>query len=467
MPGRTNLTILAALTLAAGLISPLALAIDGTADPAWGTNGRTALTPLVATDRSVALDLALTGSGPVVVGRLTDANGVWSWYAVRLGASGNPDGSFGSFGRRAFRFPDTRDEGAPARVFAQADGRLLLIGQVDAILADGGIDRTPAVAMLTASGQLDLSFHGDGRRILLDPRWNNRLFLRDVIPRAGGRYLLLTSARNLPGTQDIGLLQVTVLGTVDAQFGDDGLRLVEVGPPALDCDRVNTIAELPGGGFWIAGTCLDGEPFVARLNADGTPNLALDDPPFNDGFALISPPPGVPIVNGDTGVVALLASTNDDFWIAWYANPSPNTEVSVVANYRRMPTPLGPTIWSSGTPAVFTEDEGVRLAGLVRDPAGRMLAYGRIDPLGADPDDFFVARLVSNFGAVQRDASFDGNGVARFAFPAVNGSTGDMARVAVFDGGRPLLAGFSAATAETRISTLRLRDDYLFRDGYD
>jgi len=118
----------------------------------FGSNG--SAQQRVGSSSSFATAVGAVGSGWLTAGAAIAADGRQAMAALRLGADGRPEGSYGRRGSRVLALGD----GAIANdLVAERDGHALLVGQV--ARADGGYDF--AVAALRGDGTSDRSF-GDG-----------------------------------------------------------------------------------------------------------------------------------------------------------------------------------------------------------------------------------------------------------------------------------------------------------------
>lgn len=125
--------------------------IDGTPDPAFGTNGRVTVSFGVGTDDQ-ATGVVVQGDGRIVVGGWTNKNGTYDFAAVRLLANGGLDPSFGTGG---FAVVPIENADKAYALAAGPGGALVLAG-----VATAGGDDDLGVTRLTADGQMDPTFNG-------------------------------------------------------------------------------------------------------------------------------------------------------------------------------------------------------------------------------------------------------------------------------------------------------------------
>lgn len=194
-------------------------------------------------------------------------------FVLRLSASGQPDPSFSGDGWQAFESPFLSDGFWAEAVLATSDGRVYLVGE--------GLSAAPArwtwVARLTAAGALDAGF-GGGDGIFypesLVPRGPTALA---VDPDTGAITIALAEVGPPPGTAGGGLLGVTGDGVIDLGFGTGGLVDLDL----EEGSRIDAVGFESGGRIVAAGAIdADGSQqggfFLARLLADGTLDPTFD-----------------------------------------------------------------------------------------------------------------------------------------------------------------------------------------------
>jgi uncharacterized delta-60 repeat protein len=208
---------------------------DGTPDPTFGDTGG-----VVISD-----SFAHHALGPYPGGRLLTAGGWWSGFVLtRHDANGNLDVSFGGDGR----VETGSDSSWVARALA-----VLPNGQ---IVAAGNADADVAVARYQANGQLDTTFHFDGK--LTDPAGVGPVV--GVVVDATGRITVVG---------ETGLVRFLSNGNRDTSYDGDGIRPSPFAAGALIRDlAVQTDGKLVLAARESNGT--DDDFALARVNADGT-----------------------------------------------------------------------------------------------------------------------------------------------------------------------------------------------------
>jgi uncharacterized delta-60 repeat protein len=220
--------------------------------------------------------LALQPDGRVLIGgTFTTVAGQSRPRLARLHADGSLDTSFN---------PGTGANDYPRALAVLPDGKILVAGRFTTFngAAHGRIVR------LMPGGAVDPMFNaGSGA--------DKQIRALAVLP--DGRLYIGGHFESFNGTNR---------STVARLFSDGGLDLsFDQGNP--DNDTVQTLVAEPGGKVWIGGLFLQagGQPrtLIAQLNADGTAdpvvNLALDNQPGDEIFALALQSDGLLLMSGE------------------------------------------------------------------------------------------------------------------------------------------------------------------------
>jgi uncharacterized delta-60 repeat protein len=267
--GRLTGTVMSLLTVA---FAPLAALADSTS-------------PDVSFDSDGYLELALTGSnggasivqqasGKLLVGgKIQPSGGSQVGYVLRLNAGGTLDTTYASGG--TWLAPAGSDAGVMDLV-QQADGKLLaLIGSFA-----GGVPQR--IARLTEGGVLDTTYAGDGIADITDPTSGAVAAVAIALQPSDGRAVVLANGNALsPGYT---LFRLSTSGTLDTTFGaagNPGFAKVTLGANASTADLV---VQADGKIVVVGGTGgANGDMYVARFNANGTPDTGFD----GDGVATV------------------------------------------------------------------------------------------------------------------------------------------------------------------------------------
>jgi uncharacterized delta-60 repeat protein len=259
------------------------LSPNGTPDAAFGTAGIRAIDSgdIERTEAS-----AIQPDGKIVVVGSTSINHDAAVY--RLNPDGSFDSTFDGDGARGI------DSGAFERaedVAIQPDGKIVVVGVTSA----GGGD--VAVYRLNPDGSFDRTFDGDGARGID----SSGVEVGEAVAlQADGKIVVAgeTSAGN-----DVAVYRLNPDGTLDNTFDGDGARGIDRG----DNEFASDVLVQPDGKILVAGTTTKGENgFVARLNADGTPDASYrGDAPIDAGAfekvqTIVRQPDGKIVVGGST-----------------------------------------------------------------------------------------------------------------------------------------------------------------------
>jgi uncharacterized delta-60 repeat protein len=220
---------------------------------------------------------------------------------ARLNANGGLDATFGTGGVAPVDFGGDDFGLAMAR---QANGRIVVAGEsrpTEFGAAVGGA----VVARMRANGALDPAFDGDGRVTLPGGGRANAVLVQS------DRKIVV--AGNAMGSALMTVTRLNPNGSPDTTFDGDGTATIDFGSFS---DIANDAVLQPDGRIVVAGSA-DGGFAVARINGNGTPDLAfgaggkatVDFGVATFGFAVALQPNGRIVVAGQrTG--------GDDFAVA-------------------------------------------------------------------------------------------------------------------------------------------------------
>jgi len=249
---------LAALLVALVVAGPgRLLAADGALDPFFDGDGTTKLGYSPGTTQEDGRDVAVLGSGRILVGGSTTASdpalGGAEMNVFGLRRDGTLDTGFGLLGARRLGTP----AGDYGRSLAIQRGKILVAGQTEG--ADGP---DFLVCRLKRSGAVDPTFGARGcRRIVLTDAWDPHLAVR-------GDGAIVLAGRSGAGA-DMTVVRLTPQGRIDRSFGDHGVATFDLG----DFELVFAVALQSDGRILVAGsTDLGGarQFAVLRLRPGGT-----------------------------------------------------------------------------------------------------------------------------------------------------------------------------------------------------
>lgn len=430
--------------------APAIFAADGALDDTFSADGL--LTRGYPLDQPVA-DVRLAvepGGGLLTSSRLSSS----TVGLVRYEANGDADIGFGTLGSLALALRTqsaTWDE-LPG-IHLLASGSFLVVGY------ETGEDTfAPRVARLTAGGDLDTTFGGDGYVDVTGlpgtpaPERDYEILASAIDSQ--GRILVAGSCNLCPANvdRDAWVLRLLANGTPDPAFGAGGWAIFD--PTGGEDDAVELEVDandrvLVRGWGTVPGT----QPYVARLAVNGT----LDGNWGAGGVALLSPTdigfsPEAMAWDPATGGVVLAHS-------AVTVNGRPTGLVRVTGAGL-----FDPDFGDAGFVDLSLFDEGTYLYDVKLQSDGKIVAVGRIDGNGTQAGGFFLARTLTD-GTL--DATFDGNGVKRVEFDRTTDAL-DEAYVAALSGGRLVAAGRSTAILpEDHFALLRTESALIFTDGFE
>jgi uncharacterized delta-60 repeat protein len=198
------------------------------------------------------------------VGLTVDYNGLDDFALVRLTRNGDLDDGFGTDGMTTGRFAEDRSSHTEG-IAITADG---------GIVVAGGAAGDLGVARLTADGDLDSGFAGDGTETT-DAGGSD--WATDVAVSPGGKVVVsgVTGENVLPGdpdgyNEDVVVARYGATGDLDSGFAGDGIQTWGLSGPDEQADAV---AVRPDGGVVAVGRRSDRiiESLVVRLGPNGEP----------------------------------------------------------------------------------------------------------------------------------------------------------------------------------------------------
>ena len=247
--------------------------VDGALDPSFGVGGvvRAPSLPGPAADE-VALAVALTPDGRIVVAGRVAAPGGDDALLARFTAGGAPDEAFSGDGLLRVDLSPGADRFADVAV--GSGGGITAVGVSAGLSGESDL----AIARFRAAGDLDPSFGGDGS-VAID-LFGKRDVGTSVVLRADGGALVGGTAAG-PGFCDaFALTAVTASGTRDPAFGEAGVALADVD---RDCgETANALVVQSNGKPVLGGGTGVGGLAIARFTDAGR----LDPTFGGDGVVL-------------------------------------------------------------------------------------------------------------------------------------------------------------------------------------
>jgi uncharacterized delta-60 repeat protein len=270
-----------ALAVSAGPASALS---PGDPDPTFGANGVVYYSLGLGPAAAARLDaVALQPDGKLVVaGRATDADGRDTALVARLNADGSLDPSFGDGGKIMPQLGSGDTPSSAAHALAlQPDGKILVGGESLGSPSNGFM-----LARLNSNGSFDSDF-GDHGKVFADlpsdgpddPVVSALALQPDGKILAGGTAIFSESTHS---TNEVMVARVNGSnGSFDGSFGNAGIVLKQLAPPAISQhSQVYALALDPGGQIVVAGSIDPSfpDPMVIRLSgADGKFDSSFGD----------------------------------------------------------------------------------------------------------------------------------------------------------------------------------------------
>lgn len=457
----------AALLFAASLLTISAAAVaqtPGDLDPAFGTGGVARIDVLVdGADRAnVATGVAVQPDGKLLLAgaamSIPPDFGEERMVAVRLSADGAPDAGFGSNGRvRIQAWPEEPESASywGGKVGLGPDGEIYLFNG-----ASFGPTVGWALARLRPTGALETGF-GDGGIVSYQDIADDA---GDLAVQPDGKVLLLhdwLDEGGLPINFEIGLRRLLPSGDPDTMFGDGGSQVVPFNAGGSWDDFAHALALQNDGRILIAGQAdvggaADYDFAVARLTSDGqldatfsgdgraTIGFDLSTGAGDDAWALAVDARGRILVGGVAGSEAAIARLLPNGAL----DPSFSGDGRATFHF------------ASAEPGAYDQVFGLAVQG-----DGAVIAVGRGTTAAGTSRRFGVARLT---GAGELDPTFAGDGTAIFDFSENSGALSVARAVALAEDGSILaVGGTELALDDMAFVAARLRNDYVFADGFD
>lgn len=407
----------------AGALLALAAAIPsgaaGNPDPTFSGDGRANVQ--FHGIGTVATAVAVGADGSILVAGTT-TTGDDDFVVAKLRSSGGLDATFGSGGTSliAFDLGGSNDDQLE-EVALLADGKIVLLGG-----AANGASEGLAVTRLLANGQPDSTFAIGGKRVIGHPQWPQGVVsVSAAAVQRDGKFLFAGSCRQCPAGGEVNsnpfVARLLANGKLDTSFGSDGWVVGPWVAPFMpdEHDGVLQLAADPSGRILalVKSYDISGPVQVVRLLASG----ALDPSWSGDGVAVLAFDP----------VYDALALGLDPASGAVYSAFQGADAVRI----RRL-LPNGATDTNFAYFGTLTLAEDVRVADLLVDASGKLLAVG-----DADQERFWLARILANGTP---DSSWSGDGFNEIEFNLISGGD-DIGYAAALSGAKLVTVG-SAVT---------------------
>jgi len=216
----------------------------------------------------------------------------------------------------------------------QDDGKIVGGGNLRLALPNDNQKEVPFVARLTADGDVDTTFGGDGG-VIIDPpgvatATSDRALVHEVAVADSGKIVAVGEMRQAaePGTGGF-VARYNPDGTADTGFDGDGFKLLE--PLAVPLPRsieARTVITLPGDELLVGGMVNDfnndtDDAVIYRYNADGSLDTAFGQQGVLRSEGIINKM----VLTADGGILALTQrnTENNTGLQAYDADGNPDT----------------------------------------------------------------------------------------------------------------------------------------------
>lgn len=258
-----------------------------------------------------AESLAIGSGGTIYVGGYTSPLPTRDFAVLRLTAEGTPDLTFDGDGLRIINMGT---EDSIRGIAVQPDGKIVATG-----LATMAGNRDVGVVRLLPSGALDPTF-GTGGKVTIDIAANSD-YAQSIAIRPSGTIVIGGYHRGVTVDYDPFTLQLTNAGALDTTYGPSGTGLAPIGQPGT-AEYLSDLVLDPAGNTVLAGTRDDTSLLIARVDSNGVPDTTFGP----NGSRSYDLEPGN---NEDLRGIAM--GPDGRIVAVGYAGASPNTHAIVIA----------------------------------------------------------------------------------------------------------------------------------------
>lgn len=251
---------------------------DGLPDNSFDGDG--ILTTQIGVGDQYGQSIALQPDGKILVAGYANIDGYEDFLLLRYNANGTLDQAFGG-GDGIVTTSLGESYAGVEKVLLQPDGKIIAAGYA----VSNGFDDF-AIVRYKPNGDLDNTFHGDGKYIVNLSGKNERIY--DALLQPDGKIVTVGPIFNDSGTDtQFGILRFNPNGTLDQDFGGgDGKAIVNVSASAEYA--IATVLQ-PDGKIIVGGHSRPADNALyqftlLRINANGTP-----DPDFSGDGTVIFP----------------------------------------------------------------------------------------------------------------------------------------------------------------------------------
>ena len=232
--------------------------VDGTLDTSFSTDGK--VTTSIGVGGAYGQSVAVQADGKILVGGYADGTAGFEYALARYNSDGSLDTSFAGDGivTTSFGIGDAYGES----LTLQADGKILVSGYFF-----NGAANLLSLARYNADGSLDTSFSGDG--LLTTSFGGVDNYGSDVAVQSDGAIVVVGSS-SAGGTPDFAVARYDSSGNLDMTFSGDGLLTTPIG---AGIDQAYSVAIQDDGKLLVAGYSFNGtdnDLAIVRYNSNGT-----------------------------------------------------------------------------------------------------------------------------------------------------------------------------------------------------
>ena len=366
--------------------------------------------------------------GKLVASGRTKIGGEFGFAAARLSADGQPDLSFGGDGLATAQY--NHDFGYSSAL--QSDGKLLISGDT----WNFGRADDYLITRLHANGTLDMDFGTNGNVLLNFTSGDSG---RSVAVKTGGEIVVAGTAGYTTSNADFAIVQLDSSGALDPTFGTGGQVRTDFG---VGNDSVaggsRGLHVFASGKIVVAGAAATGtlQDFaLAQYTSEGALDLSFD----NDGKVVTE-------LGGNDIPVALVATQGDTLVVAGYSTQAAEDLLALV-KYRADGS-LDESFGDAGV-SLTSVPGGGRIHGVVQTSDGSLMVAGVMGPTGSQ--DLFLARFCSD-GSLDPMFGTDG-----FVVEDLNGEDDAAYDLVLQDDGLAVVLAQSSVAGISRFVLLRYR----------
>ncbi|MBK7704813.1 MAG: VCBS repeat-containing protein [Acidobacteria bacterium] len=284
---------------------------DGSLDSSFGTGGKLT-TAFASGSNDFAFGVAIQNDGKILVAGWTNvAGGSIDFAVARYNSNGNLDTTFHTDGKVTTNIGTIQADDQARAIALQTDGKIVVAG-----FSHSGSDDDFAVVRYNSDGNLDTSFDTDGK--VTTPIGTSTDEAHSVAVQTDGKIIV---GGWLVGPNAMAVVRYNSNGSLDTAFDGDGKVTTSIG---VNCEAYAVAVQPDGkillGGFSRAST--DNDFTLIRYNSDGGLDTSFD----TDGKAITPIGSGSDMAHSiaiqPNGKILLAGSsnngTNDDFALARY-----------------------------------------------------------------------------------------------------------------------------------------------------